>query len=194
MAATAMRICWRHGPQLTQTSRIKRPVARGWFLLSLVSLGSCAEPPPNPELASTLAPEAAPAKDVPPPEVPRPLPPPAVPTPQRETKPLRKRQAHVKAEREEQKIPALDPITLVGLEPSAIGGILGKPADMREVAQATRWTYTVQDCSLAIFFYPDLATGTLHALKYIVTDGKGERGDGASCVHHILLARSDSHG
>ena len=82
----------------------------------------------------------------------------------------------------------VDPVTLVGLDPPAIGRILGKPAGMREDAMTTEWTYSTPTCSLKIFFYPDIATGALRALKYNVEDIRGDAGDDGTCGHHVLLA------
>jgi hypothetical protein len=97
-------------------------------------------------------------------------------------------------EKSERKAAMLNPVMLVGMAPPDIDKLLGKPAVMREYAMTTEWTYATRVCSLAIFFYPDIATGTLRALEYNVTDSKGDAGDGPGCVHHILLARSDDRG
>jgi hypothetical protein len=78
---------------------------------------------------------------------------------------------------------------LVGLGPPAVDRILGKPAGMRADAMAVEWTYTAPSCSLSVFFYPDIATGALRALKYNVTD-RGN-GDGHACVNFLVMARSD---
>lgn len=142
----------------------------------------CTEAPPGPQLASELAPDTvantpqAPALALSP--VPKAAP---------------KHSAHVRIARNtERKAAIFDPAMLVGMAPPAIGNILGKPVGTREVALTTEWTYATPSCSLVIFFYPDIATGALHALKYNVTDA-GDTGDGANCIHHILLARSDDH-
>jgi len=81
---------------------------------------------------------------------------------------------------------------LVGLGPPAVDRILGKPAGTRADAMAVEWTYTAPSCSLSIFFYPDIATGALRALKYNVTD-RGS-GDGHACVNFLVMARSDESG
>jgi hypothetical protein len=96
-----------------------------------------------------------------------------------------------KAEKPKRKVAALNPITLLGMALPDIGELLGKPASIREYAMTTEWTYAMHACSLVIFFYPDIATGTLRALKYNATDSRGDARDGSSCVHNILLARAD---
>jgi len=60
---------------------------------------------------------------------------------------------------------AFDPTMLVGLGPEAIDRMLGKPVGTRQEATTVEWIYR-GGCSLRIFFYPDIATGTLRALQY----------------------------
>ncbi len=154
-------------------------------------LYGCTEAPPDRNLVSELAPDTNMAPETP--QVPAPV---SLPAP----KAAPKRPGHGRTARNteqiakntERKVAALDPVALVGMAPPAIGNILGKPANTREAALTTEWTYATPSCSLVIVFYPDITTGTLHALKFNVIDSDGEK-DGASCIHHILLARSDDH-
>lgn len=81
----------------------------------------------------------------------------------------------------------IDPVTLVGLDPSAVGRMLGRPAGTRIDAMAVEWTYSAPSCSLSIFFYPDVATGDLKALKYNITS----RQAGHGCVDFPTMARND---
>jgi len=97
-------------------------------------------------------------------------------------------------EKAERKLARLTPDTLVGLTPPAIGQLLGKPAETREDAMMIRWTYTMQNCSLNVFFYPDIATGSFRALKYNVTGTKGRVGHGHDCTNYLMMARSDESG
>jgi len=73
----------------------------------------------------------------------------------------------------ESKTAGLDLGTLVGLAPPAVDRILGRPAGIRTEAMSVEWTYIARNCSLNIFFYPDIATGALRALRYNVTDRAG---------------------
>jgi hypothetical protein len=149
-------------------------------------LYGCTEAPPDRHLASTLAPDTA--QDMASNTLQA-----FAPVPAHASKTVPKRSAHVRTERiTEKKVAVLDPVTLVGMAPPAIGNILGKPAGTREVALTTEWTYANPSCSLVVFFYPDISTGALHALKFSATGADGAE-DGASCIHHILLARSDDH-
>ncbi len=102
--------------------------------------------------------------------------------------------ARAAPKKSEGKTAGFDPSTLVGLAPPAIDQILGKPAGMRAEAMTVEWNYVGQGCSLNIFFYPDIATGTLRALKYNVTNMKGRTGGSRACVNFLMMARSDESG
>lgn len=84
-------------------------------------------------------------------------------------------------------IPKVDPDRLVGLDPAGVGRMLGRPAGTRMDAMAMEWTYSAPSCSLRIFFYPDVVTGGLRALKYNVTGGA----TGHGCVDFPMMARND---
>ena len=88
--------------------------------------------------------------------------------------------------RYESKTAGLDLGTLVGLAPPAVDRILGRPAGMRTEAMSVEWTYIGRNCSLNIFFYPDIATGALRALRYNVTNMTG-RGSGRPSLQQFFL-------
>jgi hypothetical protein len=122
---------------------------------------------------------------------------PAPPAPPRVAEVVPRHVTHArppKVEKLKKTVTKADPVTLVGMAPPAIGKLLGKPAGTREYAMTTEWTYETPVCSLVIFFYPDITTGALRALKYNATGPKGGTGNGPSCVHNILLARNDDRG
>jgi hypothetical protein len=122
-----------------------------------------------------------------PPREPEPSPPAIAPVPV--SGEAQKPVARARRERPEKKIAMFDPLTLVGMTPPDIGRILGRPAGTREEALSIEWIYETRTCSLVIFFYPDIATGALRALKYNVHDSKENAGDGRNCVQKVLLAR-----
>lgn len=167
-----------------------RPLRAGIAFLAAalggLPLYGCAEPPPDQDLASELAPVVSPAPNIPQVAVPPPPEPKAAP----KRHPRTAKNTEQPARNAERKVAAVDPVTLVGLAPPAIGNILGRPVDARESALTVEWIYATRSCSLVVVFYPDITTGTLHALKFNVIDAEG-KGDGASCIHHILLARSN---
>jgi len=128
------------------------------------------------------------------------LPSPASETPLAAIPPLRgsgeaqKPAVRAPRERPGKKIAMFDPVTLVGMTPADIGRILGRPAGTREEALSTEWIYATRTCSLVIFFYPDIATGALRALKYNVNNSKVSLADGRDCIQKFLLARGNDHG
>jgi hypothetical protein len=164
-------------------TNLHRPIAFG-VVLGTSSLNGCTQRPDDPILRPSVAQadsterpavEPAPAAPVAPP----------LPRPVAKAKPVSRALARAKT-------PAFNPGMLVGLGPPAVDRILGKPAGTRADAMAVEWTYTASSCSLSIFFYPDIATGALRALKYNVTD-RGN-GDGHACVNFLVMARSDESG
>lgn len=164
-------------------SPIRGRTAACFLLALLLPLGGCTQKPDDPSLAADLAPS--------PPNTAKPIasaPHAASPAHMPDTTPKPTKHA---SEQSEKKVAMLDPAKLVGMSPSAIGGLLGKPADTHKDAMSTEWTYATKSCSLKIFFYPDITTGALRVLKYIVRDAKGAPGDGPGCVHHLLLARGE---
>jgi len=100
--------------------------------------------------------------------------------------------ARMRREGPEKKVAGFDPVILVGMAPPDISRILGNPIDMREEALSTEWIYSAPACSLVIFFYPDISTGALRALKYNVNDANA--GAGRACVQQVLLAKGNDHG
>lgn len=149
----------------------------------LLTLSGCAvlqrlhQPPPAPA-ARTAGREAA----VPP----APVPPPAPAKPRRPV-----RDAHdTKAE---EKVAAIDPDTLIGLEPAAVERLLGAPSSVSKGDPSLVWTWNAPGCSFQVFFYPDLKTVSFHALKYGSTGGDIPDNPQA-CIRNILTARSNGPG
>jgi len=159
---------------------LHRSIAFG-VVLGTFSLNGCTEKPDDPMLRPSVVQADSAELPAVEPASPAPVVPP--PRPVMKAKPL-SRPAPTRA-----KAPIFNPGMLVGLGPPAVDRILGKPAGMRADAMAVEWTYTAPSCSLSIFFYPDIATGALRALKYNVTD-RGS-GDGHACVNFLVMARTD---
>jgi hypothetical protein len=87
-----------------------------------------------------------------------------------------------------------EPNTLVGLDPSAVGRILGRPSESHEEAIMIRWTYFGQNCALDVYFYSDIATGSFRALKYNIAGIKRRPGHGPDCINYLKMARSNETG
>jgi hypothetical protein len=85
----------------------------------------------------------------------------------------------------------LDPGILIGLGPEQTELMMGKPADVRDEPPATVWAYKSGDCTLEVFFYPEVETRQPRALAYVVS-GK-DQSDAAkqACFARIRTARRD---
>ncbi|HEY2010651.1 MAG TPA: hypothetical protein VGH23_16800 [Rhizomicrobium sp.] len=159
--------------------------------LAGLSLGGCTEKPDNRELSAKLAPMPEPEQ----PSVMEPTPEPAVSAvraPNVSARKITKKKPRLYARLDAGTLPRFDPGTLMGLEPPAVDRMLGRPAGTYTDATAVEWIYSRPGCSLNIFFYPDIATGSLRALKYNVTNRRA--GDNRSCINVPIVARSDGSG
>jgi hypothetical protein len=85
----------------------------------------------------------------------------------------------------------LDPGILVGLGPEQTEVMMGRPIEVRDEPPATVWTYKSGDCTLEVFFYPEVETREPRALAYAVA-GK-DQSDAAkqACFARIRTARRD---
>jgi hypothetical protein len=88
--------------------------------------------------------------------------------------------------REPEKVAAIDPKSLIGLNPAAVEKLLGTPNAVAKSDPSLVWTYSAPGCSFQIVFYPDLKTEIYRALKY----SAGAEAD-AACVRNILTVRSN---
>lgn len=93
--------------------------------------------------------------------------------------------------KEPEKVAAIDPKNLIGLQPAAVEKLLGAPSSVANSQPSLVWTYSGQGCSFQIVFYPDLKTASFHALKY--ASSAGEQADNA-CIRSILTVRSNGPG
>lgn len=65
-----------------------------------------------------------------------------------------------------EKVAAIDPNSLIGMDPSAVEKLLGAPVSAARSDVSLVWTYASPGCSFRVFFYPDLKTSSFHALKF----------------------------
>jgi len=57
------------------------------------------------------------------------------------------------------------------------------------------WTFSAPSCSFQVFFYPDVKTSALHALKYGGVDGNGaQMATSETCIRGILTAKTNAPG
>ena len=116
--------------------------------------------------------------------------PPPVPTPA----PIRPRRPAKEARetREPEKVAAVDPRSLIGLQPAAVEKLLGSPSAVAKAAPSLVWTYSGPGCTFQIVFYPDLKTASYHALKYASAPaGPGADSADNACLRNILTVRSN---
>jgi hypothetical protein len=93
------------------------------------------------------------------------------------------------------KTAAIDPNSLIGLDPPAVAKLLGPPSTVAKGEPSLVWTYIATGCTFRVFFYPDLKTASFHALKYGGFDGNGEQiGLSQTCIRNILTARVNGSG
>jgi len=145
--------------------------------LIAVSLWGCTEKPDTRPLKASIPPAAMKSVQIA-----------QLPTPRPVRQPVRlPAQKAAKKDLRPDRDLRIDPITLVGLDPSSIGRRLGPPDGTRIDAMAVEWSYAAPSCSLRIFFYPDVSTGGLKALKYNISGTRL----GHSCVGFPLIARND---
>lgn len=86
---------------------------------------------------------------------------------------------------------AIDPKTLLGLDPSGVEKRLGTPTRMENGTLSRKWVYATPGCSFSVFFYPNVNSTSFRVLKYGSNKDSGEEIDGTdACVRKILTARN----
>lgn len=176
-----------HTQEVTQGRTRKPPPIFAVAIMLGIALDACApvtaienwfNPPPPPSHASKAPSTTA--------QVPLPMPRPK----QHTTHETRDQPAA--HEQKDSEIAAIDPATLIGLDPPAVQHLLGVPTAIRQAAPALEWTYSVPGCSFRIVFYPDIASSSFKALKYIGTDGSGQDiTNFQPCIRNIMMSRSN---
>ena len=153
-----------------------------------VTLGGCAQldewfpwlPWAKPAEQAQAAPEAAP-------------PPP--PAEAEKPKPVKRAPAKPAAPPPEPEIAMVDPGTLVGLRPGAVGKLLGTPDSIAKQEMSLIWTYSADGCALKVYFYPDLKTSDFHVLKFSLAGEDGKPLDKeAPCRRKLLALKTNDAG
>jgi hypothetical protein len=131
----------------------------------------------------------------PPPAIAKPVtPPPPPPAPVQVPKPKPVAHEPPKPEKPE-KLAEVDPTNLIGLDPPTVEKLLGTPTKISKSYISLVWTFSAPSCSFQIFFYPDLKTSALHALKYGGVDGNGTQlAMSEQCIRGILTAKTNAPG
>lgn len=88
--------------------------------------------------------------------------------------------------------PVVTPTTLMGFDFSSVLRVLKQPDTVQSSALFIVWTYSRPDCTLQLYFYPDIQTKIFHLLKHDLKDGTGERiADENNCMRHMMVAKND---
>ena len=92
------------------------------------------------------------------------------------------------------KVIAIDPQSLLGLDPDGVQKRLGAPERMENSALSRKWIYSAPGCSFSIFFYPNVNSASFRALKYGSANDGGESIDSSDvCMRKILTARNNAN-
>jgi hypothetical protein len=101
----------------------------------------------------------------------------------------------VREEKPPERVASINPDKLIGLDPPAVEKLLGVPSARQQGEPSQVWTYSGSGCSLMIYFFPDLKTGTLHALKYDGVDRNGMPINiSQECIRNILVVKTNVTG
>jgi len=84
------------------------------------------------------------------------------------------------------------PAELVGFSFDSVLEVLRKPDTVEKNALSVVWTYAEADCTLQLYFYPDIETTVYHLLKYDLKSAKGEKlSDTGACMQPLMAMRKD---
>ena len=152
------------------------------------------EPPPPaefPELAGGAQILDAPAmtQDIPVSEPPAAAPPVPAAAPRR---PPPTRQASAQPPTPPAASRTVEPAELVGYNFDSVLAVLRQPDAVEKNALSVVWTYAGSDCTLQLFFYPDIQTAVFRLLKYELKRASGERvNDSGACMQPMMALRKD---
>jgi hypothetical protein len=86
----------------------------------------------------------------------------------------------------------IEPSELVGYNFDSVLAVLRQPDAVERNALSVVWTYSGSDCTLQLYFYPDIQTAVFRLLKYELKRSSGERlNDGGACMQPMMAMRKD---
>jgi len=86
----------------------------------------------------------------------------------------------------------VEPAELVGYNFDSVLAVLRQPDAVEKNALSVVSTYAGSDCTLQLFFYPDIQTAVFRLLKYELKRASGERlNDGGACMQPMMAMRKD---
>ena len=82
---------------------------------------------------------------------------------------------------------------LVGSNFDSVLAVLRRPDMVERNALSVVWTYSGSDCTLQLYFYPDIQTSVFRLLKYELKGTGGEKlNDGTACMQPMMALRNGS--
>ncbi len=86
----------------------------------------------------------------------------------------------------------VEPGELVGYNFDSVLAVLRQPDAVEKNALSVVWTYAGSDCTLQLYFYPDIQTAVFRLLKYELKRASGEKlNDGGACMQPMMAMRKD---
>ena len=86
----------------------------------------------------------------------------------------------------------VEPAELVGYNFDSVLAVLRQPDAVERNALSVVWTYSGSDCTLQLYFYPDIQTSVFRLLKYELKANSGEKlNEGAACMQPMMAMRKD---
>jgi hypothetical protein len=86
----------------------------------------------------------------------------------------------------------VEPADLVGFNFDSVLGVLRQPDAVEKNALSVVWTYAGSDCTLQLYFYPDIQTAVFRLLKYELKGTSGEKlNESGACMQPMMAMRKD---
>jgi hypothetical protein len=86
----------------------------------------------------------------------------------------------------------VEPADLVGFNFDSVLGVLRQPDAVEKNALSVVWTYAGSECTLQLYFYPDIQTAVFRLLKYELKGNGGEKlNESGACMQPMMAMRKD---
>jgi hypothetical protein len=86
----------------------------------------------------------------------------------------------------------VEPAELVGYNFDSVLTVLRQPDAVEKNALSVVWTYAGSDCTLQLYFYPDIRTAVFRLLKYELKRNSGEKlNESGACMQPMMAMRKD---
>jgi hypothetical protein len=85
----------------------------------------------------------------------------------------------------------VEPAELVGFNFDSVLEVLRQPDAVEKNALSVVWTYAGSQCTLQLYFYPDIQTAVFRLLKYELKDSSGGKLNGGGACMQPMMASKD---